>query len=871
MQKVERRRKEMNDKKVLVFIVLAAALALALFAPNHSVMAAGTKGPRTPELLMKFYETPEDCFADLIDGKIDLMLWPLTIAQYQVAVQNPDIVLGPVTENGMYEFDFNNNETIDTYPGVISPMSQTAFRRALALLTDKWYIVEDIAGGFATRMDMPVVVNAPSWINPDCVYPNYDWEYNPARAAQVLDEAGFTQGSTSNPYYDPGFPGSAQYIRTYPTTVIVVNNPKVGVAVTGPPYEWTLTKPATEIVRVMGLKLGDHYYSELTFTFDSVNNKVTVSDVTLEEGSILWIQFKTPHPKAGQDLDPIVFYARSDHSLRLKAAEHLRDNMLKHGIPVDFKQGPSPFCRPPVMTRRDYHIYTGGWRLGRFPTSLFFLYHSAFWYPDGPNYVVPPCPDPKYPRGQSISIVDPNLDINLEDIYYANSIPEAITAAKKAQVIMEREVINVPLCAAKSFFAWRSWLLGVCDMMAYGPENTYTFMNAYKASDAPDPSQIKIGWNQPPQALNILFSQWVYDYGILDRIYEGGLAVNPYDIGTDQAWIVQDWGVSTWQEAGETKTKATYWLRKDVKWVAPVTGAYIRDFTAKDVVFSIMFSYAFDDGWSWDNVMDVDHVLVIDDYCYEIYFVDESYWFQYAANYPYLASLEWKDVFCEDAVYTETGASYGAGEGFYIGDPVAYVEYVKVGGTTLQPGVDYLVRANQGEPGYYSFDWIYFLKPVSGDIEVKYWNITGDPHGYFPGSDTEWEPTFQSIGPYYMVEYVKGSYALLRANRLYFLETPPLGEIDWMWQWGPRDSTRPAPDFPQGPRTGNFLIDIYDVTFANIAFDSQGMWEPDPLWVPGADLAPSYTTPYPKWGGLIDIYDTTTVNINYDTVFGATP
>jgi hypothetical protein len=103
------------------------------------------------------------------------------------------------------------------------------------------------------------------------------------------------------------------------------------------------------------------------------------------------------------------------------------------------------------------------------------------------------------------------------------------------------------------------------------------------------------------------------------------------------------------------------------------------------------------------------------------------------------------------------------------------------------------------------------------------------------------------------------------------METPPLGEIDWMWWWGDRDNTRPAPDFPAGPRTGYFLIDIYDVTFANIAYDSQGMFEPDALWVPGADLAPSYTTPYPMYGGLIDIYDVTTVNINYDTEFGTTP
>ena len=865
--------------KLKSFLVALCALLLIVGMANiftvNQVKAHPGKGPRTPELLMRFYETPEDCYAALKAGDIDMMLWPLTADQYYDAITDPNIVLGPVSENGMFEFDINNNETIPSYPGVISPTSQPDFRRALALLTDKWYIVNDICGGFATRMDMPVVVNAPSWLNTSCVYPNYDWEYNPEAAAALLDAAGFVQGTTENPDYDPDFPGSAQYIRVYPETVIVHDNPQVGTDVTGPPYTWTLMLPATEIVRVMGLIAGEHWYTNLAYTFDSDTNSITVDGVTLEDESFLWIEYKTPHPKAGEDLDPIIFYARSDHLQRLQAGEHLATNMRKMGIPVDFRALPASGCYPPVMGDRDYHIYTGGWRLGRFPTSLFFLYHSMWWMPWGYNYVNPPCPRPR----PGPSAVDPNLDVALRDIWYAESMEEAIVAAQKAQGIYEKYVPNIPLWCSKSYFAWRSWVLGVCNMMGYGPENTYTFLNAYKAADAPEPNRLRVGWNQPPEAANILFSSWVYDYGILDRIYEGGQAMNPYDLGRDQAWIVQDWAVSTWVDPddGLEKTKVTYWIRKDVYWVAPVTGELAYQFTVKDIVFSDMFVYAFDDAWNWDNMMDIDHINIVDDFCFEIYYVDKSYWFQYSANYPYLPKDIWltaqpegaANPFCEQATYTETGASYSAGESIILtGEKVAYVDYVKVDGVELEEGVDYWVRFNS--TGAYSANIIYFPNGVSGDIEISYWRIIGDPHGYFPGSDTDWETTTYSIGPYTLVEYVSGDHALFAKNDYYFMDTPPLGEIDWFWWWGDRDSSRPAPDFPEGPRTGNFVIDIYDVVYVCVAYGTQAYLEPDSGWASGADLSPTYTSEVP-YGGLIDIYDVTTVLVNYGAEFGSTP
>jgi hypothetical protein len=104
------------------------------------------------------------------------------------------------------------------------------------------------------------------------------------------------------------------------------------------------------------------------------------------------------------------------------------------------------------------------------------------------------------------------------------------------------------------------------------------------------------------------------------------------------------------------------------------------------------------------------------------------------------------------------------------------------------------------------------------------------------------------------------------------LSNLPLDEVDWYWWWGERDSSRPAPQHLEGPRTGCFIVDIYDVTYSTVSYGSTGYLEPTtlPPWFPGADLASSYTPTVP-YGGEIDIYDVSTILISYGQEFGHPP
>jgi len=144
-----------------------------------------------------------------------------------------------------------------------------------------------------------------------------------------------------------------------------------------------------------------------------------------------------------------------------------------------------------------------------------------------------------------------------------------------------------------------------------------------------------------------------------------------------------------------------------------------------------------------------------------------------------------------------------------------------------------------------------------------------NPDGYWPG-EYPWEQITVGIGDHYLVDYVRGAggHATLKANRNFWLETPvpdpegvddcnPLpAEVDWIWEWGPRDTDRPL----GGPRCGHYVVDITDVVLCTRAYRSYGNQEPDPRWFPGADLA------LPEC--FIDVSDVVSITGRYRRKFG---
>jgi hypothetical protein len=309
--------------------------------------------------------------------------------------------------------------------------------------------------------------------------------------------------------------------------------------------------------------------------------------------------------------------------------------------------------------------------------------------------------------------------------------------------------------------------------------------------------------------------------------------------------------------------------------VNPVTGTVNSGFTAYDFRFAKRFIANFPQAWTYDGTIDIHHIKMVDAYTLQIYFNSKSYWLQYQGDYVIHPST-WKSYFCMENTTTVTGVTPVACEKLNLSDYGAgqILEVINAthAGTPLDEGVHYEVVMIDHESKY-----IHWLVNMSiGTFSISYWtpDPARDPTGYYPGEAHGYDWTdYPGIGMHYLVAYVKGAggYASLKANRHHWIETPvpdpgqsgderctPLpAEVDWYWNWGQRDTTRPL----GGPRTGYYMVDISDVVLCTSAYGATGNTDPpSENWFAGADLAPP--------GCVIDISDVVTITGRYGLQFG---
>ncbi|MCK4477989.1 hypothetical protein KAU88_05635 [Candidatus Bathyarchaeota archaeon] len=748
-------------------LVLTLILVFSLSAISEAAKAASpTRGPRTEDLIINFYGNISSAYAALKTAEIDIVGYEITKELYEDAIADSNIVLAPVADSLMYQFDINNNCTIATYPGIRSPTNYQGFRQALAWLTDKEYIIEEACEGFAERIDQPIAAPYKGWRNESMWYPNYPYEYNPVAAVATLDAEGFVQGETPNPYYDAVFPGSAEYIRTYPAG----------------------------------------------------------------------------HSKAGQDLDNLIFVIRFGDVRRLEAGNHLVDNMRKHGIPVTV---PYPVLTERVFRDMDYHIYTGGWSVGGFPPiTLYQLYCHEFWYPYGPNYVtgVDCNGDPNHPK----------LFPLLHDAWHG-IIPyeEALENTKKALGYFTEQCITIPLWSSCDFWAYSRNVLGIVNMEGKGPENSYTFMNAYKQ----DGTAIRFGMKSAPNAMNIIYSTWFYDYQCLNRMnLYSGFDAPPYDLSVEQAGFVRDWEISTWNDDNQDKTKVTWWFRDNCYFAEPVTGNQKANVNASHYFFSAWYSIQAPADW-WSSTFDsLHHIDIVDTQQVDIYFDSLSYRNTYKAAGYILPMDTWMQQPTLGSQSTETfveGINLTTPGPVNLSGKPVWINSVTVNGTPINIFSDYnIIEQNELPYDPEGKLEVFVNLTANAIVVVDYWQY-GDSIGYTPG-DLPWQTIFEGAGMYYATDFspgVGGSLTLKR-NPYYWMETPLLGEVDFVWKWesGPK------------PRNGSYKIDIYDIVIAAGAYGSQGTGVPDKKWFPGADLSPS--------GGKVDIFDIVTMASKYGREWG---
>jgi len=694
-------------------------------------------GPRTEDLVIRFYADVVAAYAALKAGAIDAVGYEITSTQYANAITDPNIGLGPVGDRGKYEFDINNNYTAqDLNDGRRSPTNYLNFRKGIAFCVDKSLIVDTFCGGFADRIDQPISYQHRGWRNQSYWYEDgtYPYECNLVQASAAFDAAGFVQGSDPNPNYDAGVPGSVPNLRIHPESEVTMN------------------------------------YLEMC--------------------------------------------TRSDDARRLQAGNELTRILRLVGIPVNQVEASSAVLYPKVMDNFDYHIYTGGWSLGRFPAiSAYGMYHSSQYMLGGSNYVTgnDSMGNPMYPA----------LDGYLYNARFPADYAEAQSAARNAFGEHVKQCVTIELFSARSFWAWSSDLKGVVNANGAGLENGYTFLNAYKVSVSGGP--LYYGLKTPPNAMNKIYSQWYYDYQCLDRMdLYSGINTAPYDQSVDQNGYITSWTTSTWVDPDDPidpKSKISQTYRDDAWFVEPDTGNQLEHVNITHHYASIWYEYQLSDAWCNDGVSDIKTVRMVGDHGIEMYWNIPGYWNTYMGGTSIKSFNWWSKGTLSKTVTDNNLVPDGSG---YVGctEPVFYVLSITGDDTPLTVGVDYDIYIDPDGP--HNAD-VRIITGSYADVDITYL-ATDDAHGYTPGN-LPWQDAFEGAGMYYATDFIPGSGGHLTLNRsaFYPMERPPLGEID----------------FIKKPN-GCYKIDIFDVVIAASAYGSQGSCVPDSRWFPGADLAPEF-------------------------------
>lgn len=327
------------------------------------------------------------------------------------------------------------------------------------------------------------------------------------------------------------------------------------------------------------------------------------------------------------------FYIRSDHPGRKRIGEILVQEMRNVGFYMVVGENvffaTSGTCFVEVMVNKDFHLYTGGWSLGVDPDHLILWAWDYYWHPGFCyNY-----------GGHN----DPEFNEAADGIMYANTQEEAVEMALLAQYRQAYMVLGAPLYCVSGNKAYSktnvgghaadttedlTWY-GVVNVMGYGIDNGWTFMNMHpEGYETSDVTIIDWGFKVPElKQLNPIYASWLFDWNVLGQFYDSLLTRNASDLGEFLPWIAESFEVGTYLHPTLGNcSKIRFTLRPDVRWSdgTPLTVADVY-FTFVEVK-EILNSRGFPNPWWWSNVQNILSFSILDPFNFEVLLDVKSYW-----------------------------------------------------------------------------------------------------------------------------------------------------------------------------------------------------------------------------------------------------
>jgi peptide/nickel transport system substrate-binding protein len=142
-------------------------------------------GPHIDGIIFKFFGTSDAAVLALLKGSIDLFWWGLQQGYIQDLDIDKNIRVVTSEKSALYYLGFNLRK---------KPFSDKHFRKAVAYMTDKEFIIKRILQGYALQADSIVPSSNKFWYNPnvDRYGEGLNREARIRKACQILREGGYT-------------------------------------------------------------------------------------------------------------------------------------------------------------------------------------------------------------------------------------------------------------------------------------------------------------------------------------------------------------------------------------------------------------------------------------------------------------------------------------------------------------------------------------------------------------------------------------------------------------------------------------------------------------------------------------------------------
>lgn len=569
-----------NIRLIALFLVFASLGTMAL----GIIPKASAGGPPTGNMLIKIYLDPSQEESALAKGDIDINDWPLSSTFINTNFNNPAITMNSYAEIGEYEFDINNqwwptgpNDPTHTTvtarniffnPTGVRDIAALHFRRAIAHLSNKAKYTTDYMGGYGYIMQTPIPVpametftdystlsNSTAQADPYGSTGGYLYTYDRAAAAREFDLGGF-RFWTDSP------------------------NPSV--------RSWRDPGP-------------DGVYG------GGPSGNVKDAD----DGAV-------------ETLPNMKFWIRLDDPNRRLAGVDLYNEMVAAGIPAAAGTGlpglderiaerSTEFTE--VMVLYDYNIYTGGWSVTADPDFLYDFFHSSMGQYSYAN---------NYAGFKNAEYDAYAVKVKFPASLTAPSIEPGVTQFEfdciQAQWVWSKYMPVVELWCAKGVKGYRTgWTgpsgigtTGAVNYAGAGTDNGYSFMlmswnptQSYMTRTGPA-NTVVYGFKSDISALQVLTSEWLWDWNVLGQIYDTLLARNPYNLPEVIGTLATAWNDSTTYPGWEGKTVTQFTVRSDATFHngAPVTPA--------DVAYSLLCvrDAGAGNAWNYATVFEIDHVQI---------------------------------------------------------------------------------------------------------------------------------------------------------------------------------------------------------------------------------------------------------------------